>query len=291
MNTELSVGIDVGGTTIKAVVVDTSSNTVRIVDEVRRATPAPDPTGGRVVEAVAEITAELDIAPRTGLGVVVPGVVDETRGIARLSMNLGWREIPLASMLRSALGRGIGFGHDVRAGALAEARWGAATSPSPVVAFVPIGTGIAAALLIDGRPLVAGGWAGEIGQVIISTGVHAGARVEDIASAAATARRAGAADAKEVVERVRAGDPEALAVWSETVGVLADALATLTVAAAPGTIVVGGGLALAGDVLFDPLGRELAARLGPVPVPVLRTAALGDRAAALGAALLAARSS
>jgi glucokinase len=156
-----------------------------------------------------------------------------------------------------------------------------------VIAFVPIGTGIAAALLVDGRPLVSGGWAGEIGQTVIRSGVHAGRRVEEIASASGTARRAGAADARTVAARVEDGDVEARQVWHDSVEVLADALAHLTATAAPETIVLGGGLALAGRTLIAPLEGALEARLGLLRRPTLRTAELGDRAAALGAAILA----
>ncbi|GAA1536415.1 ROK family protein [Microbacterium ginsengiterrae] len=262
-----------------------------IIAEVRRPTPSPDPTGALVVDAVAEVVAALDADPTAPVGVVVPGIVDEMHGKAVYSANLGWSDVPLARMLSERLGRRVGFGHDVRAGALAEARWGAASGASGIIAFVPIGTGIAAAFLIDGRPVVGGGWAGEIGQVRLSTGPHAGARVEEIASATGIARRAGLADARVVAERVASGDPALRIVWDETIEVLADVLAGLTANLAPETIVLGGGVALAGDTLTSPLAAALDARLGPLRRPDLRTAMLGDRAAALGAALIATGSS
>lgn len=278
------IGVDVGGTTVKGVVVDAGG---RVLRELRRPTPSPDPAGTAVADTVAELVGALDEGSAQPVGCVVPGIVDETRGIAVLSANIGWSGIPVADMLRERLGRAVAFGHDVRAGALAEARWGAARGAPGVVAFVPIGTGIAAALLVEGRPLVSGGWAGEIGQTLIRTGPHAGHRVEEIASAAGTARRAGAPDARTVAARVDAGDPEAQQVWRDTVDVLADALASMTAAVAPETIVLGGGLALAGRTLTAPLETALDARLGLLRRPALRTAELGDRAAALGAAILA----
>lgn len=284
MSSPLAIGIDVGGTTVKAVV---ASDDATVLLERRRPTPRPDPTGRGVVEVVASLLNEIPDSASLPVGVVVPGVVDEDSGRAVHSANLGWSDIPLASMLRDACGREIGFGHDVRAGALAEARWGAAVDAPGVVAFVPIGTGMAAALLIDGVPLVAGGWAGEIGQPLLHRDGYAGVRVEEIASASGTARRAGAADARTVAERVRSGDDAARAVWDETVEVLADALAGMTASAGVQTIVIGGGLALAGETLLDPLRRALEARLGILRRPALVAALLGDRAAALGAALIA----
>jgi glucokinase len=284
VSTARSVGIDVGGTSVKAVVADDRGG---VIAELRRATPSPDPTGAGVVEMVASMLAELEDASRLPLGVVVPGVVDEDMGLAVYSANLGWNSIPLAAMLQERLGRDLAFGHDVRAGALAEARWGAASGSKGVLAFVPIGTGIAAAILVDGRPLVSGGWAGEIGQSVINGGPFAGSRVEDIASAASTARRAGLPDARTVAEHVRRGDEQATAVWQGTVAVLADALVSMTSVVAPQTIVLGGGLAMAGDTLVVPLERALDERLGALRRPRIRVAELGDRAAALGAAILA----
>jgi glucokinase len=284
VNSSSAIGVDVGGTSVKGVLAGADG---QVTAEVRRPTPSPDPTGALVADAVAEVVDALGGAPDAPVGVVVPGIVDETRGIAVYSANLGWRDIPLARLLSVRLGRDVGFGHDVRAGALAEARWGAASDSSGVVAFVPIGTGIAAAVLVDGRPLVGGGWAGEIGQVLLTAGPDAGARVEDIVSAAGIARRAGLVDARAVVERVTAGDSAMSDVWNRTIDVLADVLAGLTASVAPETIVLGGGVALAGDILMSPLEDALDVRLGPLRRPVLRTATLGDRAAALGAVLIA----
>lgn len=280
-----AVGIDVGGTSIKAVIADRRDGGVRV--ERRVPTPSPDPSGRGVCAAVARLLDELPGAEGLPVGVVVPGVVDEERGLAVHSANLGWRDAPLAAMLSDATGRPVGFGHDVRAGARAEARWGAAAGEHGVVAFVPVGTGIAAAVLVDGQPLVAQGWAGEVGQMRIGGGAHAGDRVERVASAAGIARRAGEPDARRVAERVAAGDAAARGIWDETVTVLGEMLAHLTAVVGPRIIVVGGGLALAGGILIDPLERALRERVEPLRVPQLRPALLGDRAAALGATLIA----
>lgn len=285
MTASLAIGIDVGGTTVKAVLAD-EDGTVHA--ESRTPTIAPDPTGSGVVDTVGRLLAAFDDAVRLPVGIVVPGVVDEGGGMAVQSANLGWRAVPLAALLERRLGRRVGFGHDVRAGALAEARWGAASGLTGVVAFVPIGTGIAAAVLVEGRPLVGGGWAGEIGQLVIAAGPFRGLRVEEVASAAGTARRAGLPDARTVLMAVQRGDSSAQRVWNETVDVLADALAGLVATSGPEAIVLGGGLALAGADLVTPLTEALDERLGMLRRPTLRTAQLGDRAAALGAALLAA---
>lgn len=280
------LGIDVGGTSIKGVRVDPAG---RVVREHRAPTPAPDPTGERVAVAVAAVAARLTgpVGPPLAAGVVVPGIVDESTGTAVWSVNLGWRDVPLLRLLADRLDGPVALGHDVRAGALAEARTGAARDETRTVAFVPVGTGVSAALVVEGRPVVSGGWAGEIGQRVLVHGPFAGLRSEEVASASATARRAGAPDARTVAERVAAGDPEACAVWADTVEALADAITDLVVAVAPGTVVVGGGLALAGDLLLTPLAAALSRRTGALRVPRLVPARHGDAAAALGAAMLA----
>lgn len=286
MTSRAVVGVDVGGTSIKALLV-ADDGTVQ--GEHRSPTPPHDPTGERVCAAVVDAVGHLcgDSDLRDAVGVVVPGIVDERSGVAVYSANLGWRDLPLRDRLREYLGPRTAFGHDVRAGALAEARWGAAASTDGVVAFVPIGTGIAAALLVDGVPVASDGWAGEIGQQLIGSGPHAGRRVEEIASAAGIAAAAGAPDARTVAAQVAAGEPLASEVWHGALTVLADALAGLSVVVAPRTIVIGGGLALAGATLFDPLSALLHDRLPHVRVPRLVAAELGDRAAARGAAALA----
>jgi glucokinase len=258
-----------------------------VLDDQRSPTPGPDPDGHGVVATVAALAGRLGHRRGDPIGVALPGVVDETSGTGVLSANLGWSDVPFARLLREALGPGVVLGHDVRAGGVAETRTGAARGARGVVAFVPVGTGIAAAVLVDGVPLVAGGWAGEIGQVLLTEGPFRGLRVEEVASAAATARRAGTVGAREVAAAVRAGDPAAQRVWRETVDVLAHSLAGLVATVAPSVLVLGGGLALAGDLLTDPLRDRLAERLPGLPGPRIVTARHGDTAAARGAAMLA----
>lgn len=285
----LVAGVDVGGTTIKGVVLGPDG---RVCGEHRVPTPAPDPTGERVADAVAAVVevlaglAGLATAP-AAVGVALPGVVDEEAGRAVQSVNVGWTDVPMRALLEQRLGPRVALGHDVRAGAVAEVRTGAARGVDGVVAFVPVGTGISAAVLVDGRPLVSGGWAGEIGQLVLAEGPFAGLRVEQVASAAATARRAGEPDARAVATRARAGDVAAREVWQQTVDVLAGALAGLVATVAPSAVVIGGGLALAGDLLMEPLRTALELRLTGLRLPRLVPAAHGDAAGALGAAYLA----
>ncbi|PYY37773.1 ROK family protein [Curtobacterium sp. MCJR17_055] len=287
------LGVDVGGTGIKARL---TADDGLVLDEQRVPTPRDDPAADALAVVVAELAVRAGSVARqhgTGLGavgLVVPGVVDEAAGRSVLSVNLGWQDVPVRQRVAAALRASgtdvpLAFGHDVRAGALAEVRAGGLDRGT--VAFVPVGTGLASALVVDGRVVSGDGWAGEIGQVRIPHGPLAGLRVEEVASAGAVARRCGVPTAHAAMLRVRDGELRARQVWDDCVDVLTDALAWLTAVAGCHTLVIGGGLAQSGPLLLDPLTAALTDRLVGVRVPAVVGARHGDAAGAIGAGLLA----
>jgi glucokinase len=289
------LGIDVGGTGIKARLVGPDD---ALLAERRLPTPQGDHDGARLADVVTGLAVEAqDLAAAAGtaltaVGLVVPGVVDDATGVVARAVNLGWEDLPLRAVVSARLAAAgaavpLAFGQDVRAGALAEAASADPSGTGGTIAFLAVGTGLAAALVVDGVLLHGRGWAGEVGQVRITSGPHAGLRVEEIAAAGAVARRAGAPDARTVAERVTAGDPEARAVWDDCVAVLADVMAWLTAVAGCDTIVVGGGLAEAGALLTVPLEAALRHRLPNLRVPVVTRARHGDAAGMIGATALA----
>jgi glucokinase len=292
------IALDLGGTMLKAGLVDERGRTL-----VERRTPSgredgPEAVVERLLGAIDELRAaatEHDLAP-AAVGLVVPGIVDEAAGVAAYSANFGWRDLPLRALVEERAGLPTAFGHDVRAGGLAEGALGAAKGVDDFL-FLAVGTGIAGAIVADGRPVQGGGFAGEIGHLVVRPGgprCGCGARgcLEAVASAAAIAarwaERTGVeATAGEVAARAQAGEPAARAVWDEAVDALADALAAAVTLVAPRLVVVGGGLAEAGAQLIDPLDAALEARLTFQRRPRLARARLGDEAGRLGAALLA----
>lgn len=299
---DVVAGIDVGGTGIKAGLVG-ADGVVRY--ELRRPTKVelgPD----AVVSAVAAVGEELAAAVAVrgealrGVGIGVPGIVDSTTGIAHYAANLGWRDVPFARLLGDRVGVPAILGHDVRNGALAEAVFGAGVGRDSVY-FVAIGTGIAGGSVAGGRvDDGATGQAGEIGHLVVRPGgplCGCGNHgcLESVASASRIAARyaqraalvSGPSTAQTVAERVAGGDPVAGQVWDEAIAALADALAAQIVLTDPGCIVIGGGLALAGPILFDPLVAALPARLTFRQPPPVLPALLGDRAGMVGAALRA----
>jgi glucokinase len=300
MSDDVVIALDVGGTGMKCALVR-PDGTVHHAE--RHPTPAargPDAVTATILDVAASLAgrARADGLTAVAAGIAVPGVVDEVTGVAVWSANVGFRDVPLRDLLADRLGLPAALGHDVRAGGLAEARLGAGRGERHVL-FVAIGTGIAAAHVVNGRVLAgAHGAAGEMGHIVVRPGgppCGCGARgcVESLASAAAIGRRyaelSGRADATavDVAARAAAGEPLAANVWQEALAALADGLVTVQALVDAGTIVLGGGLAEAGDTLRAPLRVALEQRVTFHRLPRLVPAALGDTAGCLGAALLA----
>ena len=300
---EAVAAVDVGGTRIKAALVDRDG--LELVSTTVPTPPDLGVPGALVSTVVATIDTLVSRATERGLparlgacGVVVPGLVDDARGVALFAANLGWRDLDVVAPLESALGLPVALGHDVRAGLLAEARWGAARGAQNAM-FMPLGTGIAGALMVDGRVLHAGGYAGELGHVVVEPegpvcGCGARGCLEAVASASAIERayavRLGLVartSAEEIAALVARGDPDAAAVWAHAVSALARAVVMAVTLTGVDLVLVGGGLAQSGDLLLEPLRREVAGALTFQRSPALRRAALGDRAGCLGAACLA----
>ena len=285
------VAVDVGGTSVKAALVARDLSPVRTLRE-----PTRRVDGSVDVAHIADLIARLAAdTPVVGVGVAVPGIVDDTTGHVHTAVNLGWRDLPLQTRLATMTGLPLRVQHDVRTGGLAEFTVGAATGV-PNAVFVPIGTGIAAAFQVDGRPLVAGGFAGEIGHVVVDPGgvpCNCGqvGCLETLAAAPAVSRRytertGSPATAADVAALLSKGDPDAAAVWSDAVRALGAALAITATLTGPEVVVLGGGLAEAGDALTDPVREDLHARLTFQRKPRVVRAALGQDAGRAGAALL-----
>lgn len=296
----LVIALDVGGTQIKGGVFAGDGTTLHSERWPTRAECGPNAVIDTILTCADELAA---VAKRSGRpaeasGIVVPGIVDETSGTAVYSANLGWQEVPVRQRLAKHLGLPVAFGHDVRAGGLAEARLGAGRGCGDFL-FVPLGTGIAAAVMAGGRALSgAHGSAGELGHLVVrpagepcSCGNHG--CLETLASASAIARRYTQATgerevtAKEVQRRAEAGEADAARIWDEGIEALADGLTATVTLLDPERIVLGGGLAKAGEPLFAPLRTALARRLTFQRAPQLLPAELGHEAGCLGAALLA----
>ncbi|QKW28137.1 ROK family protein [Streptomyces seoulensis] len=296
------IALDVGGTGMKAALVAADG---ALLHQARRAT-GRDHGPDAVVENILGFAAELRALgaerfgePAAAAGVAVPGIVDEERGIAAYAANLGWRDVPLRDLLTERLGGiPVALGHDVRTGGLAEGRIGAGKGADRFF-FVPLGTGIAGAIGIDGRVEAgAHGFAGEIGHIVVRPGgtpcpCGQNGCLERFASASAVSQAWAEAcgdpqaDAADCAKAVESGDARARAVWQEAVDALADGLVTALTLLDPRTLIIGGGLAEAGETLFAPLREAVRRRVTFQKLPAVVPAALGDTAGCLGAGLLA----
>jgi len=311
-STPVVVAVDVGGTTLKGAVVDAAGAVLglRVVPTRSPGTSrgtSPGAPGGDVEASLHALVADLVTDARdagreaSGIGVASPGLVDAEGGTVEFAANLGWRGYPLVAALTERFALPARVDHDARAGLLAErsARRDALTGALPRdMAFVPVGTGIASAVVTGGAVLTGGsGAAGELGHVVVVPGGERCACaqrgcVEAYASAASIARRytarGGGAGATAADVAARLGhDDAADAVWAEAVTCLAQAVGALTAIVDPRLVVVGGGLSQAGPALADPLAAALGSALPWRQPPQLDLSRVGPGAGLVGAALLA----
>ncbi|MBD2898224.1 N-acetyl-D-glucosamine kinase [Actinomadura sp. RB99] len=199
------IAIDVGGTSMKAALVPAPSGSApssagagaggEVLISETWPTDRADPVGG-ILDFAAHMAARAEALgrPARAAGIAVPGIVDEASGTAVRAANLGWRDVPLLHLAQERLGVPVAVGHDVRTGGLAEAVLGAGRDAGDFV-FMAIGTGIAAALILNGTtyPGVSG-WSGEVGHIVVRPGGEDCACgnkgcLETYASAASIARR------------------------------------------------------------------------------------------------------
>ena len=205
-----------------------------VFNQLRLARPrgrfSPEETVDDVVGLAAPLLSSLPDDHRlVGVGVAVAGVVRRRDGFVHLAPNLGWRNIPLGSLIatRVGVGESVWMANEADLGALAEYRRGAGAGASHLV-YIAGEAGIGAGIIQDGRPMLgADGYAGEVGHMLINPAgrpCRCGSRGcwETEAGEEALARRAGLADTvgltllDHVMAQARAGDPTTLAALEET---------------------------------------------------------------------------
>lgn len=313
-------GIDLGGTKIEAVVVDRQNS---VLGTARQPTPTeggPKDVAQAMVAAMEQACASAGFEPSGlgGIGVGSPGGVDESTGTVSRARNLpGWEEsFPLAETLSAALGTRVLVGNDVQVATEGEFSLGAGR-PYKSLLGVFWGTGVGGGIILDGRPWLGRGSAGEIGHTVVKVGgalctcgrhgcveAYAGR-----ASMEARARRRQAAGHKTVLFKLmeeRGRTRLTSAIWARALkdrddvathivhravkalgAGIASAVNLLDVEA----VIIGGGLGVRfGEPFVERISKAMQPHLfHDERPPTMHVAALGDLGGALGAALLAAR--
>lgn len=299
----LLVGVDLGGTNIRAAV---AVGAAQHAAPVHLSTPAqggPD----AVLDAVADAANKAAGAPIDGLAIGIPGPLDPATGVVHAAPHLaGWRETPAAAMLSKRLGCPVAVRNDASLAGYAEWLVGAGSGARYFV-FITVSTGIGGALILDGALYQGIGSAGEVGHTPVGPDApacgqgHPGC-LEGTASGtaiAAAARRALAAgtetslatfdaatlDAHAVEEAARAGDALATSLFAAAGRAMGRACGGVINSLAPEVIVIGGGLINAGDLLFGPLRAAVPEIAFGWPMQRCRIvpAALGTDAGLVGA--------
>jgi glucokinase len=290
------VAIDVGGTSLKGAVVNGDGHSHHFERRPTCASDGPD----AVVAAVLSLATDLarGVPEILAVGLALPGIVDDEAGTVVNAANLRWRDVPIGALTRDRLGVAVAVMHDVRAAAVAEGLLGAARGARDYL-LITLGTGVGAAIVIRGQPYTgANGFGGELGHVAVEPrgplcGCGRSGCLEAFASAGHIALRyramagehAEGCSAREVAERAAAGDAIAAAVWRDALDALALAVANYATLMDPELVVIGGGMAAAGDDLFDSLRHRLEAHMRFGKPPAVVAAQLGEDAGRYGAAI------
>jgi len=298
------IGLDLGGTKMYGTVADLGGN---IQNEIYMPSEPDDPEEN--LERVCRLIRELLERPRPpdqqvrGIGVGAPGVTIFEQGMVTWAPSLGWRDLPLRSILQERFHLPVVVENDVNLAALGEYGFGAAQGASSLVCLA-VGTGIGSGIIIDRR--IHRGFhqsAGEIGYLPPGIGflgkeyAHYGA-LESIASGSGITARAkklvagrdvawdssNGLSGEKIFFAARNGEAWAKRLVEETVDYLALAIAAITVILDPEVIVLGGGVARSADILIEPI---LARLQGVTPaLPKIIQSTLGYQAAVMGAIML-----
>ena len=279
------VGIDVGGTKCFGVLVNDAGEVVR---EVRYSTPPVD----ELIDLLESMFHELDGAASLGVG--VPGLIT-AEGVVTASPNMpGARHVQVGPELRRRLQASVHVENDATMAAYAEWQVGAARGARDAV-MVTLGTGIGGGIVMGGAlHRGANGFTGEIGHMVVQRdGVQCvcGRRGcwERYASGSALRMLSGGMSGEEVFASYSTGDPHAMSVVGEFVEWIAVGLANLTNICDPEVIVIGGGVVESFDAVMPLVRERFSEALYSSDVrahPRLEMARLGERAGAIGCALM-----
>lgn len=310
------IGVDLGGTGIKAGVVNEQGEIIA---------KASCPTGvergyGPVIADMAKLCLEAleksghALDEVAGIGIGIPGIQDPATGLVPFCTNLGWHQVPLVEEMHKYIDKPVFVGNDATVAGLAEAVAGVSAGASTSV-FVTLGTGVGGGIVIDGKPYSGpNGVASEIGHMITVAGgeectcgncgcweryasataiIREGRKFAQAHPDCAIMKAVGGdldkIEAKTVIDLAKAGDPDAVALFDNYVYHLCVGLVNLINLYDPQIIALGGGVSHAGQFLLDAVNAKLPSMIfyKTMPHAKIALATLGNDAGIIGAAMLA----
>ena len=312
---KLIVGVDLGGTQIRAALADGEGNILRRTSCLTLAEEGQELVIARIKAAIREVMGSTARGQVQGIGIVAPGPSDPWKGVIMEAPNLpGWENVPLKRLMEEEFGLPVLVGNDANLAALAEQRFGAGQGVADLI-YITVSTGIGGGVIADNKLLLgAQGFAAEVGhQTIEAHGPHCNCGnvgcLEALAAGPAIARRArelirGGAEtaitdlvggdldkitAREVNQAAQAGDPVAIEIFRQAGFYIGVGIVNLLHLFNPSLIVIGGSVTKAGDLLFEPIRatvRERAMASYYWENTPIMPAVLGDDVALLGAVAL-----
>lgn len=309
------IGIDVGGTNVKIALVDEKGKIKYSNSIPTRAEMGYEYTVNNIKQAIYDLLKETKLEPKNieGIGFGFPGQVDYKSGIVRLAPNIpGWVDVPIAKLIEDEFHIPTRVDNDVRCAALGELNFGAGKGCENLIC-ITVGTGIGSGLIVNGK-LVRGASnaAGEIGHIKLqmndgpicgcgdtgcleafASGPSIVAMAEDYIRGGKSTKFREMANSNPITpyivcEAAKAGDPVAKRIFTIMGEYIGIGMASVVNLLNPEKIIVGGGVADAGEILMTPLKETLKKRAMKIAGEAVEVvpAQLGNTAGVIGASLL-----
>ena len=293
--TDLLLGIDLGGTSVKLGVCDATGAPRARSSVATEPERGSDDAIGRIAETARALIAQSGGARACGIG--APGELDAARRrLVRANHFPGWTNVAIADTLAASLGIPVALENDANCAAWGELRAGVGRGARSLACFT-LGTGVGGGLVIDGELWTgANGAAAAFGHIVVDPNgppCRCGQYgcVEQYASATAVATRYGRGSARDAFDAAARGEPDAVEVIDWSCDGLAAGVANVIHVVQPDMVVLGGGMAAAGNIMLERVRAGVARRVRAAWLSAVRIecSTLGDDAGWIGAALWSAR--
>jgi len=270
------IGVDVGGTQIRAALFNADLVLLERANQLSHAEEGADAVMDRIIETINQVFPE-DPDDLVGVGLAMPGPVDGASNMLLETPNLPFKNSPIGDIVKKSIGKPVYLGNDADLAGLAEYELGAGRESNNMI-YMTISTGIGGGIIVNGKPYIGSGIAGELGHmVVLPDGPLCGCghrgHIEAISSGTAIARTArerleqgaasvlsemchndlGSITSKMVGEAALDGDELAVEIITRAGHYLGIHVTSLMVSFNPDMFVFGGGVSHLGALLFDPM--------------------------------------